>query len=142
METRLELQWNKSFLTCSFYCGLSTLWKLFCLPPPEQHFYPFTLWVGQKILFSSSINEFPSGVNIDRTCWNFSCLAGVLLLHFGFRGSILLGKQGNGCQPGSQDPGSLAGLLCSVPWPWQSHKGTLEEAPACTAAIFVRKALM
>lgn len=88
VETSLELQWNKFFLTCSFYCGLSTFWKLVCLPPPEQHFYPFTFWVDQRILFSSFVNEFPGGVNIDKTCWDFSCLAGVLLLHFGFRGAF------------------------------------------------------
>lgn len=88
VETRLELQWSKSFLTRSFYCGLSTLWKLLCLPSPEQHFYPFTLRVGQRIGFSSSVKEFPDGVNINKIGWNFSCLAGVLLLHFGFRGAF------------------------------------------------------
>lgn len=104
------------------------------------------LWVGQRILFSSSVNEFPGGVSIDKTCRNFSCLAGVLLLRFGFRGSILWVNKGMDASLAHSIQGIwlLCCLVCSVPWPWQSHKGvwTLEEAPACTAAIFVPKALM
>lgn len=41
--------WNCSGTNpCSFCCGLSTLWKVLCLPSAEQHFYPFTFMGWSK----------------------------------------------------------------------------------------------